>query len=110
ALLAFPAPALATNSEDAARVVVVDAEAEVIDAHARRGGKQGEKLGARTDAQSCVCVGLRQDWQPEQTLIEVDGSPDVRNAERDMIEPANLQARGFLRQQAGRRKQRRARH
>ena len=27
-----------------------------------------------------------------------------------MIEPANLQARGFLRQQAGRRKQRRERH
>jgi hypothetical protein len=40
----------------------------MIDAHARRGGKQGEKLGARTDAQSGVCIGLRQDWQPEQAL------------------------------------------
>src|SRR5436190_14143926 len=44
ALLAFHDTVLAKNCEDAVRVVVVDAEAEVIDAHARRGGKQGEKL------------------------------------------------------------------
>jgi hypothetical protein len=60
ALLSFHDTVLAKNREDAVRVAVVDAEAEMIDADTRRRGKQGKKLGARTDAQSCVCVGLMQ--------------------------------------------------